>query len=161
MTTHLEFKSSRELTDAVNVLGKLEAEARTLPQAITQAVEGTSAVEIINLRQRESVLDVELWAARARVLSLQIANKEAERAELQSALDRVEGELEEAAEVWQGIRDAEMEAAEEHGRLQVRAFGIESQRQSLFEDIAELKRERAALMATRINGKGDGDERNQ
>ncbi len=152
----IEVQSSDQLTEALDVLAALESEARNLPDAIRAAIDETSAEKITTLRQREESLSVMVWAARARVLKLQINQKEQEREEILPQLERLDAQIGEETEIYRGIKDAEFEQRVLVQSMSARAGIIESRRQSLFEEISELKRELGQLMAARINKGGNG-----
>jgi hypothetical protein len=147
--------STDELRDALSAWATLEAEWHSLPDVKNRAIEEMDACDLVRIRHRERTLSLDLWAARAEVLRLQVVAKEEECDGVESALDRLNSHLEESSEYWRQVREAEAEAAQQHHLLKERADAYRARYQYLSGEATALKRELASLMALGFTGKGN------
>jgi chromosome segregation ATPase len=141
------------MTDTIDKLNLLEAEARDLPNAMARAILETDEFKIRSLGKREAELDLELFGARARVLQQKIQSKQKERDALEKELKLQEFLISDSAHIWRKITQAQRDAHAEHAELQIRTYSMEQRSENLREEIDELNKSLQQHMKNRMGGR--------
>jgi uncharacterized protein YdcH (DUF465 family) len=140
-----------ELKEAEAKLEGLELERLDVQSRLHEAIEDGDADSIIRLERRANEIDVELFAARARVVKLRRSEVERLRVEAIALRDALEVELATATKHY-----AEAVTVADERRIvmqtaQVKNFSCQSRVDQLRENFNELNNELKNLVSNRIN----------
>lgn len=147
-----------ELREAEAKLNALEAERIDLQGRLANAVEEADADAIVRLERRDRQIDVELFAARAKVLKLRRSEVERLRVEAIGERQAIEAELVEASRVYALKVNEADEARQRMQLLQVKAYGSESKAEQCRQDGNDLNSELKNLVNSRIGRRYEGVE---
>lgn len=140
-----------DLTEAETRLEGLEGERADIQNRLAEAVEDGDADLIIRLERRAATVEVELFAARARVLKLRRLEVERLRREAMTRRDALEAELSEATKFYGEALTVADEARQKMQLLQVKAYGADSTVETLRQDLNDLNDNLKTLVSSRIN----------
>ncbi len=140
-----------DLREAEAKLEGLELERLDVQSRLHEAIEDGDADSIIRLERRANEIDVELFAARARVVKLRRSEVERLRVEAIALRDALEVELATATKHY-----AEAVTVADERRIvmqtaQVKNFSCQSRVDQLRENFNELNNELKNLVSNRIN----------
>jgi chromosome segregation ATPase len=147
----MSLELGRDLREAEARLDTLEVEALDVKGRLREAIEAGDVGLIIRLERRARTIDVELFAARARVLRARI--DEVDRARQARIVGREAIEAELAAATKDYARAVEEADAKRIAMqmFQVKLHGHQSMIDSDREELNELNREIKELVGSRIN----------
>jgi hypothetical protein len=153
MTTAVS--EATELEAAARELSALEAERRALPGQLAAAAREADGARLLALRQRRGELEGEIFAARSRLLRLEIEAAEQRRLALRRSLKEQEEELLAAAQVAREAWDFAKKKVEEHGQIALRMRLISNDIEIARVKASELRQQLAALIR---EASGEGGE---
>jgi hypothetical protein len=124
-----------ELEEAAQALRILEAELAGIPARLAEAARAADGERLLVLRRRRDELGAEVFAARVRLLRLEIGIAERNRSELRRQVRAQEDDLAAAAQAAREAFDFAQKKVEEHGAIALRM--------RLTENAAEVERQRS------------------
>lgn len=139
------------LREAEAKLEGLGVEGLDVQNRLAEAIEDGDADNIIRLERRARQIDVEAFAARAKVLKLRRSEAERLRHEAIALRDALEVELATATKHYADAVTATDERRVVMQTAQIKNFSIQSRVDQLREDINELNNELKTLVSSRIN----------
>lgn len=145
-----------ELEAAAREVNALEAEQRALPSRLSEAAREADASLMLALRQRRGDIEGELFAAKSRLLRLEIEAAEQRRFQLKRVLKSEEEELLTAAQAAREAYDFAKKKVAEHGAIVLRMRLLENDAEIQRQRANELRQELAALVR---EASGEGGER--
>ncbi|MET0621461.1 MAG: hypothetical protein ABW250_00635 [Pyrinomonadaceae bacterium] len=144
-----------ELAEAEAQLRHLERELAALPSRLSEAARAADGARLLALRQRRGEIEGEIFAARSRLLRLQIEAAEQRRLGLKRVLKEQEDELLVAAQAARVAYDEARRRVEAHGAVVMRMRFIENDAEIERVKANELRQELAALVR---EASGEGGE---
>jgi hypothetical protein len=144
-----------ELEVASRAVRGLESEQRALPGQLAAAAREANGARLLALRRRRGELEGELFAARSRLLQLEIEAAERRRVELKKAWKLEEEELLVAAQAARKAYDEARRKVEAHGQVALRMRLLENDAEIQRQRANELRAELAALVR---EASGEGGE---
>jgi hypothetical protein len=155
MSTAVEVGQQSELAESEAQLRLLESEQRALPSRLSEAAREADGARLLALRRRRGELEGELFAARSRLLQLEIEAAERRRLELKKAWKLEEEELLVAAQAAREAYDEARRKVEAHGQVALRMRLLENDAEIQRQRANELRQELAALVR---EASGEGGE---
>jgi chromosome segregation ATPase len=141
-----------DLREAEAKLEGLTVERLDVQGRLHEAIEAGDADSIIRLERRTSEIEVELFAARAKVLKLRRSKLERQRRVVLAERDALEVELASATKVYADLISEADEARQRMQILQVKTFGASSTAEQFRQDGNDLNNELKTLVNSRIGG---------
>ncbi len=146
-----------DLREAEAKLEGLELERLDIQSRLHEAIEDGDADSIIRLERRASEIDIELFAARAKVLKLRRSETERLRRGAITERDALEVELASATKVYADLISEADEARQRMQILQVKTFGASSTAEQFRQDGNDLNNELKTLVDSRM-GETDNEK---
>lgn len=146
MSTMIEGTLDEQLDRAARTLRALETESNSLPAQLEAAARAADGAQLLALRQRRGELEAEIFAAKSRLLRLEIEAAERRRVELKKAWKLEEEELLTAAQAAREAYDFAKKKVEEHGQVVLRMRLLENDSEIQRQRANELRQQLAALI---------------
>jgi Mg2+ and Co2+ transporter CorA len=140
-----------DLREAEAKLEGLTVERLDIQNRLGEAIEAGDADAIIRLERRASEIDIELFAARAKVLKLRRSEAERLRREAITERESLEAELVKATKHYAEAVIVADERRVVMQTAQLKNYSCQSRIDTLREDYNELNNELKTLVSSRIN----------
>lgn len=156
MRTAVDVEQQRsELAEAEAQLRHLERELAALPSRLSEAAREADGARLLALRQRRGEIVGEIFAAKSRLLRLEIEAAERRRFELRRAVSVQEDALLEAARDARAAADLAQAAVAAHGRVAFEMRRLQNAAEIERQRAVELRAELAALVREAGGAKGE------
>jgi chromosome segregation ATPase len=146
-----------ELSEAEARLDGLRHERADIENRLGEAIQDGDAELMIRLERRAATIEVELFAARAKVLKLRRAEVEGLRREAITQREAIEAELSEATRQYADAISVADEKRVAMQTVQVKNYSLQQRIDQLREDFNALNNKLKTLVSNRIGRRYEGE----